>query len=564
MYISFGLVTITSLYISSFVFTTPAIINTVNAEGTTSEILRFSANSTNFPGTKIAGSITPKVSGSDLTITGDITYIKTNTATAANVANAGRVSFHLIDGTGATSQIEIKQLGIDGSLEYDIPYSFSVTFPNYNKFIDQDGNVINQTIRKTPFTLRIVEDQLSARAEPLTVVSTSSSSSTPNSGTGTADSSTGYAANGTKVTFSLDHANYNDNTNYLDVKGYVDYNKIVTAGQNMVLDLYDTNDRKFTNSPGLTTTLVNSKRLQVVFQGTTTEFPIYAVINDKTLFVSSKKFDITGSGGSSAISQNGGYASPQTDTQTAPSGTAKGTKVNIAVTNATLTTNTDPNYGNQGGYTSSVVVGGTVSYTGVPTGFATDPSKIGNVKGTLYDKSGNPIKNDTFDLVTSSIDVTQPIGFSFSFSPVDISKAPFTFKLAETNLGVTSKTFPVVDSTNQNQSNQDPNTSTNNQEQSSNESGKRTKFGNPLPEGLDTIPEIVSAIVKGIVIPIAVPLLGLSIIYTGFLFVQARGNETKLTEAKNALKWTLIGGAIILAAYVIAEALQATINDIIK
>jgi V8-like Glu-specific endopeptidase len=110
--------------------------------------------------------------------------------------------------------------------------------------------------------------------------------------------------------------------------------------------------------------------------------------------------------------------------------------------------------------------------------------------------------------------------------------------------------------TNQNPS--DPNTPTNGSTQ------KRGVFRNPLPEGLDTIPEIVSVLVKGIVIPIAVPLLGLSIIYTGFLFVQARGNETKLTEAKNALKWTLIGGAIILAAYVIAEALQATINDIIK
>jgi hypothetical protein len=110
--------------------------------------------------------------------------------------------------------------------------------------------------------------------------------------------------------------------------------------------------------------------------------------------------------------------------------------------------------------------------------------------------------------------------------------------------------------TNQNPS--DPNTPTNGSTQ------KRGVFRNPLPEGLDTIPEIVSVLVKGIVIPIAVPLLGLSIIYTGFLFVQARGNETKLTEAKNALKWTLIGGAIILAAYVIAEALQATINDIIR
>lgn len=85
---------------------------------------------------------------------------------------------------------------------------------------------------------------------------------------------------------------------------------------------------------------------------------------------------------------------------------------------------------------------------------------------------------------------------------------------------------------------------------------------NPLP--FNTIPEVVNAFVKGIVIPIAIPLLGIAIMYTGFLFVQARGNETKLKEAKLALKWTLIGGAIILASYVIAEGLQATIKDIMK
>lgn len=100
-----------------------------------------------------------------------------------------------------------------------------------------------------------------------------------------------------------------------------------------------------------------------------------------------------------------------------------------------------------------------------------------------------------------------------------------------------------------------------------NKDQKQSTYGllrNPLRSGLDSIPEIVSALVKNIVIPIAIPFLALSIIYTGFLFIQARGNKDKLEKAKEALKWTLIGGAIILASYVIATALQGTIADIIR
>ena len=46
--------------------------------------------------------------------------------------------------------------------------------------------------------------------------------------------------------------------------------------------------------------------------------------------------------------------------------------------------------------------------------------------------------------------------------------------------------------------------------------------------------------------------------------MKARGNATALEEAKKALKWTLIGGAIILASKVISLALQSTIADIVR
>ncbi|MDO8555377.1 MAG: hypothetical protein Q7R75_02330 [bacterium] len=45
------------------------------------------------------------------------------------------------------------------------------------------------------------------------------------------------------------------------------------------------------------------------------------------------------------------------------------------------------------------------------------------------------------------------------------------------------------------------------------------------------------------------------IIYSGFLFVKARGNPTEITKAKETLKWTLIGTAVLLGAYIIAQAI---------
>ena len=93
--------------------------------------------------------------------------------------------------------------------------------------------------------------------------------------------------------------------------------------------------------------------------------------------------------------------------------------------------------------------------------------------------------------------------------------------------------------------------------------GGTVKLANPLKEGLDTIPKIATAIINGIVIPVTVPLLAIAIGYSGFLFISARGNPEKLKSAKEALKWTLIGAAIILGAWVIAQSIQTTIVDLI-
>ncbi len=86
------------------------------------------------------------------------------------------------------------------------------------------------------------------------------------------------------------------------------------------------------------------------------------------------------------------------------------------------------------------------------------------------------------------------------------------------------------------------------------------KIDNPFKT--KTIPDLVKAIVDEILIPIGAVVAVVMIIFSGFLFVTARGNETQITKAKESLKWALIGSAILLGAWVISEVIQGTINEL--
>ena len=85
------------------------------------------------------------------------------------------------------------------------------------------------------------------------------------------------------------------------------------------------------------------------------------------------------------------------------------------------------------------------------------------------------------------------------------------------------------------------------------------KITNPLAsKGYDTINDFIKAILQG-AIKIGIPIIALAIIYSGFLFVSARGNSEKLSEAKNALLYTCLGAAILLGAWAIAQLISETI-----
>lgn len=52
------------------------------------------------------------------------------------------------------------------------------------------------------------------------------------------------------------------------------------------------------------------------------------------------------------------------------------------------------------------------------------------------------------------------------------------------------------------------------------------------------------------------------IIWVGFMFVAAQGNSEKISKARTALLWTIIGGLILIGAQAIALLVQATASSL--
>ncbi|MDQ5958115.1 MAG: hypothetical protein QG665_464 [Patescibacteria group bacterium] len=82
---------------------------------------------------------------------------------------------------------------------------------------------------------------------------------------------------------------------------------------------------------------------------------------------------------------------------------------------------------------------------------------------------------------------------------------------------------------------------------------------NPL--NISTIQEFVARVLD-IVVTISMPFLVVMFIYSGFLFVWARGDKAGLQRAKDIFFYTVIGAALVLGAFVLARAIDATIKQL--
>lgn len=82
---------------------------------------------------------------------------------------------------------------------------------------------------------------------------------------------------------------------------------------------------------------------------------------------------------------------------------------------------------------------------------------------------------------------------------------------------------------------------------------------NPLKA--DTFAKLVEDIAN-IVFMVGFPIAVIFIIYSGLLFVTARGNEEDLKKAKRTFLWAVIGAAILLGAKIIAMAVKELIESL--
>lgn len=87
----------------------------------------------------------------------------------------------------------------------------------------------------------------------------------------------------------------------------------------------------------------------------------------------------------------------------------------------------------------------------------------------------------------------------------------------------------------------------------------KTKLQNPIK--FNTFSEFAAAVVKTAV-QVLMPFIILGFIYSGFLFVSAQGNDTKLTNAKNVLWYSMIGAFVLFGAWGFAQIISKTISTI--
>lgn len=83
---------------------------------------------------------------------------------------------------------------------------------------------------------------------------------------------------------------------------------------------------------------------------------------------------------------------------------------------------------------------------------------------------------------------------------------------------------------------------------------------NPLG-GIKTLPDLLIKILE-MVVTLGVPIVTIAIIWSGFLYVTAQGNQTKIGKAHLAIYGTIIGASIVLGAFVIAEIIKSTVEQL--
>ena len=84
---------------------------------------------------------------------------------------------------------------------------------------------------------------------------------------------------------------------------------------------------------------------------------------------------------------------------------------------------------------------------------------------------------------------------------------------------------------------------------------------NPLSQEFSTIPNFIAGALK-ILVMVSLPIITLFIVYSGFLFITAQGNTSKLTEARKNFFYVIIGALLIMSAWILATLIGGTVSQL--
>lgn len=87
------------------------------------------------------------------------------------------------------------------------------------------------------------------------------------------------------------------------------------------------------------------------------------------------------------------------------------------------------------------------------------------------------------------------------------------------------------------------------------------EFANPLKSEYSTVSRFIAGALRAMVV-VALPVLALFIVFSGFKFIAAQGNPQKLGEAKMNFVYVILGALLILGAWIIATLIGGTVSQL--
>ena len=90
-----------------------------------------------------------------------------------------------------------------------------------------------------------------------------------------------------------------------------------------------------------------------------------------------------------------------------------------------------------------------------------------------------------------------------------------------------------------------------------------TGLNNPLNDSFSSIPAFIAGALKALAM-IALPIISLFLVISGFLFLTAQGNQGKLDTAKKNFFYVVIGALLTLGAWILATLIAGTISQLTR